>query len=313
MKKIIGKVAGWIILTGLVSGLTVFGAGNPVKQKVKIAYLPITHALPLFVEQELNKDQFKNIHLELVKFGSWPELTDALNAGKVDGASILIELGIKAKEQGIGLKAVALGHRDGNVVVVANDINSSADLKGKTFAIPHRLSTHNLLLNIMLKQAGLNYADLKVIELPPPEMPAALAEKRISGYLVAEPFGAKSVAAGFGKVLYQSPGLWKNSICCGLLLRDEFIKNNRTAAREFVAEYAKAGNYISSNGDKVPAISKQYLKVDDQVLNLSLKWISYKDLRINEADYQELIRNMQELNLINTPPLYKEFVDNSLL
>jgi len=35
-----------------------------------------------------------------------------LNSGKVDGASMLIELAMKAKEQGIDLKAVALGHRE---------------------------------------------------------------------------------------------------------------------------------------------------------------------------------------------------------
>jgi len=103
---------------------------------VKIAYLPITHALPLFVTQELNREKFKNFKLELVKFGAWPELMDALNAGRVDGASVLIELAIKAKEKGIDIRAVALGHRDGNVVVVTNDIKSPADLKGKTLAIP---------------------------------------------------------------------------------------------------------------------------------------------------------------------------------
>jgi len=63
----------------------------------------------------------------------------------VDGASMLIELAMKAKEQGIDLKAVALGHRDGNVVVVSKDINKVEDLKGKSFAIPSKLSTHNSL------------------------------------------------------------------------------------------------------------------------------------------------------------------------
>lgn len=76
---------------------------------------------------------------------------DALNSGKVDGASMLIELAMKAKEQDIDLKVVALGHRDGNVVVVSEDINKVEDLKGKNFAIPSKLSTHNILLYIMLK------------------------------------------------------------------------------------------------------------------------------------------------------------------
>jgi NitT/TauT family transport system substrate-binding protein len=56
---------------------------------IKIAYLPITHALPLYVENEFPGEDFKNVKIELVKFGSWTELADALNAGKVDGASCL--------------------------------------------------------------------------------------------------------------------------------------------------------------------------------------------------------------------------------
>lgn len=283
------------------------------KQTVKIAYLPITHALPLYIENELGKQSFKNIDVELVKFGSWPELMDALNTGKVDGASVLIELAIKAKEQGIDLKAVALGHRDGNVVVVSNDINSTADLKGKTFAIPHRLSTHNILLYQMLKDAGMSFSDLQVIELPPPEMPAALAEGRISGYLVAEPFGAKSVANGTGKLLFHSHDIWEDSVCCALVLRNEFIKGKGEAASELIKEYVDAGNYINSKGEKVDDIAKQYLKVEQNVLDLSLEWISYKDLKIYEKDYNALRDYMIEMDLSENPPLYNDFVDNSLI
>ena len=57
------------------------GSGdNTEVNTIKIAYLPITHALPLYVENELTKGNFKNFKLELVKFGSWTELVDALNS-----------------------------------------------------------------------------------------------------------------------------------------------------------------------------------------------------------------------------------------
>ena len=283
------------------------------KKTVKIAYLPLTHALPLFVENELEKGNFKNVNIELVKFGSWPELMDALNTGKVDGASVLIELAMKAKEQGIDLKAVALGHRDGNIAVVSPEINKTSDLKGKNFAIPHRLSTHNILLYQMLKDAGMNYSDVKVVELPPPEMPAALSEGRISGYIVAEPFGAKSVAIGKGKVLYQSEDIWKDSVCCGLVLRQEFIKENGAEAQEVMDGYVNAGKYIDSSGEKVGDISKKYLKVDQAVLDLSMKWISYKDLKIHEKDYNDLRNYLIEMDLSKNPPAYKDFVENSLI
>lgn len=283
------------------------------KKTIKIGYLPITHALPLYIENELAKENFKKTNLELVKFGSWPELLDALNAGKIDGASVLIELAMKAKEQGIDLKAVALGHKDGNVVVVSNNVNSVSDLKGKSFAIPHRLSTHNILLYKMLQKEGLSYNDINVVELPPAEMPAALAEGRISGYVVAEPFGAKSVAINKGKVLFKSEDIWQDSVCCGLILRNEFIKNNRDTAQEFVNEYVKAGEKAEARDEQTLEISSKYMKVDKNVLDLSLKWISYKDLKLNENDYGELRKNLIEMGLSKNPPQYNDFVDNSLI
>lgn len=132
------------------------------KKTVKIGYLPITHAIPLYVEKER-----ENSEIELVKFGSWPELMEALNSGKIDGASVLVELAMKAKSQGIDLKAVALGHTDGNAVVVSNDINNVSELKGKKMAIPNKLSTHNILLYQLLKSENMSYADIDLVELSP--------------------------------------------------------------------------------------------------------------------------------------------------
>lgn len=91
------------------------------KHTVRIAYLPITHALPLFAEKELLTAD-DDVQVELIKYGSWPELMDALNTGKVDGASVLIELAVKAREQGIDVRAAALGHKDGNVIIGGNGI-----------------------------------------------------------------------------------------------------------------------------------------------------------------------------------------------
>ena len=39
------------------------------------------------------------------------------------------------------VRAAALGHTEGNIIIVNKDINSVQDLKGKSFAIPHKQST----------------------------------------------------------------------------------------------------------------------------------------------------------------------------
>ncbi len=41
---------------------------------------------------------------------------DALNSGRIDGASTLIELAMKSKQKP-NIKAVALGHHEGNVIM----------------------------------------------------------------------------------------------------------------------------------------------------------------------------------------------------
>ncbi len=280
---------------------------DTVANTVKIAYLPITHALPLFEEAEELKES-TGLNIELVKYGSWPELLDALNTGRIDGASVLIELAMKSKEQGIGIKAVALGHRDGNVMIVSKDINSMADLKGKTFAIPHRQSSHNILLNDALTLNGLTLDDLKITELSPAEMPSALVSKQIDGYCVAEPFGARAVALDVGKVLYSSEELWEDSLCCGLVLTDKFIEESPKLAKEFVAGYKEAGKNLSL--DRAKEVAKKYLKQEDEILDVSLQWISYDNLEITEEAYNTLVSKVKEYGLSENPPTFEEFVQN---
>lgn len=280
------------------------------KRTVKIGYLPITHAMPLFVEKELGGYDFE---FELIQFGSWPELMDALNTGRIDGASVLITLAMKAKEQGIDLKAVALGHRDGNVVVTAKEIERVEDLQGKTFAIPHKFSTHNILLYKMLTQHGLEYEDIRVVEMPPAEMPAALSEGRIAGYIVAEPFGAVSVAAGKGKVLFQDRDIWPDSIDCALVLRGDFIEKNRPIAEELVRFYARAGDKAQEKDRHVAEMASKYMKTNKQVLDLSLQWIQFDDLQIDKEDYEELWNTLLEMELIEHPPSYHDFIDPTLI
>ena len=298
-----------LITAGVLSAAVLSGCGKEKSEKdsVKIAYLPITHSLSVLEEaEELEKQN--GIKVELVKFGSWPELLDALNSNKVDGASVLIELAMKSKQEGVGIKAVALGHHDGNVVIVSNDINSAEDLKGKTFAIPHRQSSHNILLNETLAKGGLTVDDINVTELAPTEMPSALASGQIDGYCVAEPFGAMGVSTGAGKVLYSSEELWDDSICCGLVLTDSFIENRAEDAKSFTESYKAAGNNLDKETAK--ATAKKYFKQNDEVLETSLQWISFDNLEITEDTYNALTDKVKKYGLSDNPPAYSEFVKN---
>jgi len=310
-KEMVKKIVTLFMVVVMLVSLTACGSRQGSTDKtgdgktIKIAYLPITHSLAVLAEADELQEK-DGIKIELIKYGSWPELLDALNSGKVDGASVLIELAMKSKQEGVGIKAVALGHKDGNVLIVSNKIKDVSDLKGKTFAIPHRQSSHNILLNDALAKGKLTMDDINVTELAPTEMPSALASGTIDGYCVAEPFGAMGVSLGVGKVLYSSEELWEDSLCCGLVLTDAFIEAHPDEAKSFVQSYKATGAGLDE--EKAKKVAKEYLNQKDEVLDISLQWISYKDLDITKDTYDVLVEKVKKYGLSDNPPVYEDFV-----
>ena len=104
-KQLTAVFVGVAMLALTACGKTAEAAKEGPTETVKIAYLPLTHALAVMELAEEQKDN-PNLRIELVKYSSWTELLDALNTGKVDGASVLLELAMTAKQEGIGVKAV---------------------------------------------------------------------------------------------------------------------------------------------------------------------------------------------------------------
>ncbi|MGN8764476.1 ABC transporter substrate-binding protein [Hornefia butyriciproducens] len=310
------KILTVLLIIGMITALSACGntntksgtdASESGKTTVTLGYLPITHALAIFEEKELLEKENSDVRIKLQKFSSWSDLTDALNSGKIDGASVLIELAMKAKSQRIGLKAVALGHRDGNVLVVARDIRSAADLKGKKIAIPHTKSSHNILLQEALAKKGLTDKDVSIVQMSPAEMPSALSNGSIAGYCVAEPFGAQAVDKKFGKVLYYSEELWPDSFCCGLVLTDRFISDHPEQTETLIRVYKEAGNKLES-GDTALKTAEKYLGQNESVLKTSLKWIHFDKLTITEGAYKQLSDRVKKYGINENPPSYKDFV-----
>jgi len=67
------------------------------------------------------------------------------------------------------------------------------------------------------------------------------------------------VVSGKGKTLFQSQDLWKDSICCDLVLRSEFIKNNKQSAQELVNGYVKAGKQAEAKDVNIQNMALKYM------------------------------------------------------
>src|SRR5438445_80057 len=233
------------------------GRAEGERVRIRLGHLPITDHLTIIAA---SRARFEKLTLEPVKFASWPELAEALKAGSLEAAFALTPIGLTLRQKGVPIKIVLLGHRNGSVLLAANDIAKVSDLRGKTVAIPSRFSTHNLLLRRLLAGEGMDTdRDLKLVELAPPEMVQALARGGIPAFLVAEPFGAQAELRKLGKVLALSKDVWPNHVCCALNAREDLIAAHPEAVQELASALTAAGRFATEHPKEAAQLSKPFL------------------------------------------------------
>lgn len=261
-------------------------AGAQAKARIRLGHLPITDHLTVIAA---TRTKFEKLALEPVKFASWPELAEALKAGSLEAAFALTPISITLRQKGVPIRIVLLGHRNGSVLLAANDIGKVSDLRGKTVAIPSRFSTHNLLLRRVLLRDGLDAdRDLRLVEMAPPEMVQALARGAIAAFIVAEPFGAQAELRKIGKVLALSKDIWPNHVCCALNVREDLIAAHPEAVQELVSALTEAGRFASGHAREAAELSRPYLGQDPAVIVHAITQppgrVTYDDLVPTLAD-----------------------------
>ena len=190
---------------------------------LRIGYLPITDATPLLVAHSQGLFQAEGLEVEApVLFRSWAQLVEAFISGQVNLVHLLTPMTVWARYGSESpLKVLMWNHMAGSALTVLPDVNTVADLGGKTVAIPFWYSIHNVVLQHLLREGGLEVTEkdpgpkqVKLTVMAPSDMVAALAAKSIAGFIVAEPFNAAAELQGVGKVLRFTGDVWRDHACC---------------------------------------------------------------------------------------------------
>ena len=190
---------------------------------LRIGYLPITDATPLLVAHSQGLFQAEGLNVEQPRlFRSWAQLVEAFISGQVNLVHLLTPMTVWARYGSESpLKVLMWNHMAGSALTVLPDVNTVADLGGKTVAIPFWSSSHNVVLQHLLREGGLEVTEkdpgpkqVKLTVMAPSDMVAALAAKSIAGFIVAEPFNAAAELQGVGKVLRFTGDVWRDHACC---------------------------------------------------------------------------------------------------
>jgi NitT/TauT family transport system substrate-binding protein len=193
-------------------------------------------------------------------------------------------------------------------------------LAGKRIAIPSRFAVDFLFLRKMLARENMTPADIEIVEMPPPDMPAALYAKAVDAYCTGEPFGAAAQRAGYARPLRMTRDEWRNYICCVLTVREELIHDNRPMVQDLVNQVLGAGVWLDAaqrNRDTAVTIAskREFFNQDPNIIKFVMEnptdRVTYGDLRMIRTEFEELMQLSMQAGTIKQPIPYEQYVDES--
>lgn len=257
---------------------------------------------------------------EYSKYNGWPEIKESLMAGRIQAGYMLAPLVMDLADRGIPLKIVSLGHRSGAVIMVRTDspYQHFRQLAGKRIAVPSRFAVDFLFLRRMLAQESMHVEDVEIVEMAPPDMPAALYARAVDAYCTGEPFGAAAQSAGYARPLRMTRDEWPKYICCVLTVREELIGRNPAMVQDLVNQILGAGVWLDrepANREKAVRIAAgpNFFNQDPAIIRFVMRnpsdRVTYGDLRMVRTEFEELMQLSLAAGTIQHPIPYEKYVD----
>jgi len=258
---------------------------------------------------------------EYSKYNGWPEIKESLMAGRIQAGYMLAPLVMDLADKGIPVKIVSLGHRSGAVIMVRTEspYQHFKQLTGKRIAIPSRFAVDFLFLRRMLAQENMRVEEIEIVEMPPPDMPAALYANAVDAYCTGEPFGAAAQSAGYARPLRMTRDEWPRYICCVLTVREELIKENPAMVQDLVNQVLGAGVWLDqqqANREKAAQIAagQRFFNQDPKIIRFVMEnptdRVTYGDLRMIRTEFDELMQLSIAAGTIKHPIAYEKYVDD---
>ncbi len=288
------------------------------REMLAIGFLPVTCHLTCPVTDFATRTS-KSTRFVSQRFTDFPTVVESMKAGRLEASFMIAPLAMKMREQGLPVKILYLGHRDGSEVMVRKDlaVTSLRDLRGKTFAIPSKYSNQNLVIQKLMQDQGVKSEEIKFVEMPPPDMPGGLAAKAIDAYFVGEPFAAKAELDGSGRVLYYAKDIWPHFISCVLVVNEKVIKERPAVVRDLVRGIAESGEWAETHRLEAAKVVSPYFRQDEKVVRYVLTQppdrVSYRMLNPSDAE-MEKIRDMGiQAGILKARTPISDLVDRSFI
>jgi NitT/TauT family transport system substrate-binding protein len=294
------------------------GEGEDHRPVLKVGFLPVTCHLTCPVTDFATRTSGKTRFVSQ-RFTDFPTVSEALRGGALKATFMIVPLALKLRQQGLPLRLVYLGHRDGSTLIVRREdpARDLRDLRGKTFAVPSRASNQYLVVRRLMNDLGMRKDDLKFIELAPPDMPGALAARAIDAYFVGEPHAAKAELDGTGRVLHFAGDVWPHFVSCGLVVTEDLIARHPDMVEDLVRGIASSGAWAEGHRLEAAAVAASYFRQKPELLEYVLtqppRRVSYHALTPSDQELETIQRLMVDEGLLPAPIALATFIDRRFI
>lgn len=252
-------------------------------------------------------------------FQGFPEIKEALIANRMQAGFLVAPMAIALRSQGVPIKIVYLGHRYGSAFVVAKNgpVRAVTDLRGRTIAIPSRFSDERLIVGRALRANNMSEADVRMVEMAPPDVASALNSGAIDAFIMGEPFPSQAELGGYGRVLFFAKEYWPDYISCVLVVRDDVIASRPEAVQLLVDGIARSGLWLDEGKPHreyaAEFVGRYYYHQPPRVLKWALtnpmERVMYTPLSPTKPDFEIIVDLMVRAKLIGKPIAFEEFVE----
>lgn len=231
------------------------------KEPLKVTLPTWTGYGPLFLAKEKGFFEKHGVNVELSIIEGLAERKQALAGGKVDGMATALDVQVSLAAAGIPMQIVWLldDSYGGDGIIVKNEIQDIADLKGKKIAFEQGSTSHLLLLTA-LKQAGLTDQDVEMVQMSAGDAGAAFVAGQVDAAVTWEPWLSKASQAD-GKVLVSTkdlPGIIVDTVG----FKKDVIEKRPEDIKAFVAAMAEAMHYWQEHEEESNQVMAQGLKIE---------------------------------------------------
>lgn len=275
MKKL-SKALAILLCLGMVAGMmTGCGGDTTPKEKAKLNVVGLTGPtgmgmVKLMSDNEAG-DTAVDYTVELV--GAADEITGKIVNGDVDIAVVPCNLAsvLYNKTEG-GVKIAAVNTLGVLYMLEANggqEIQSVADLVGKTIVTTGKGTTPEYILNYILQANGLNPETDVTVEYKAEaaEVAALLQQGGADIAMLPQPMVTTVMAKTEGvRIALDMTEEWANAqgddgkqlVTGAVIVRSDVLENNQEAVDTFLEEYAASINYVNENVAEGAALVEQY-------------------------------------------------------